>query len=172
MIDWCNDFDSEILQFAKIGRMVGLDVRNSPRTHAEIAGEAIEYYWVRVLSKNEHRRYPTKKKRGRANFIESMAKSFGAMTIEIARKNTRHQKGYIKAYAILDGNMDANNIPGGISPAYLKRDDIQQILNGHGEVTFNKIENMVKVLKTHWSVEQSDTSGCAKTMKVYYISMS
>ena len=94
--------------------------------------------------------------------MESVEKSFGAVTVEIARKNACRQLGYIEAYAILDGHMDANNIPGGITPEYLARDDIQQILNGHGEVTLSKIENMVKVLKTHRSVERSDDpSGCA-----------
>ncbi len=74
------------------------------------AGELIEYNWA--TSKNYYRRRPMKDKRGRAKFIETVKSSFGAVTTEVARKNARRQRGYIKAYAILDGHMDGNNFAG------------------------------------------------------------
>lgn len=72
ILSQCEDFQHEVSLLVKIGRMMGLDVRLTPKTHSEIAGEAIEYDWA--SSKNEYRRYPMKDKRGRAKFYGKCGK--------------------------------------------------------------------------------------------------
>jgi hypothetical protein len=62
----CHDFVNEETALQVLGRKLGLIVDRTPKFHAELAGEGIEYSWA--CSKAEYRRLPVAAKKGRDNF--------------------------------------------------------------------------------------------------------
>jgi hypothetical protein len=62
----CRDFKDEETALQHLGRQLGVTVLLTPKFHAELAGEGVEYSWAHA--KAFYRRLPVSKKRGRDNF--------------------------------------------------------------------------------------------------------
>ena len=62
----CNDFKDEETALEYLGTQLGVTVKLTPKFHAELAGEGIEYSWAH--SKSFYRRLPLSQKKGRENF--------------------------------------------------------------------------------------------------------
>ena len=62
----CRDFKDKETALQHLGRQLGVTVLLTPKFHAELAGEGVEYSWAH--GKAFYRRLPVSKKRGRDNF--------------------------------------------------------------------------------------------------------
>ncbi len=62
----CQDFKEEETALQFLGTQLGVTVLLTPKFHAELAGEGVEYSWAH--SKAHYRRMPLSRKRGRENF--------------------------------------------------------------------------------------------------------
>jgi len=67
MLGKCTDFQNELSALQVLGNDLGVAVDFTPKYHAELAGEGIEYSWG--LAKGEYRRTPlSQKKAGTTSF--------------------------------------------------------------------------------------------------------
>lgn len=62
----CLDFANEISELQTVGEAIDCRVLATPKFHAEIAGEGVEYTWA--FSKNWYRRQPLEEKRKKKHF--------------------------------------------------------------------------------------------------------
>jgi len=94
-----------MLQF--VARQIGVKVMLTPKCHAELAGEGVEYMWG--CAKNHYRTLALKKKKGKENFMASVrhCTSNNIITINRVRKFARRARQYLIAYHVVDsGNVD------------------------------------------------------------------
>ena len=66
LLSECTDFREEETALQYLGRQLGVTVQLTPKFHAELAGEGVEYCWAHA--KAYYRRIPVSRKRGRENF--------------------------------------------------------------------------------------------------------
>ncbi|KAI2501400.1 hypothetical protein MHU86_13067 [Fragilaria crotonensis] len=69
----CRDFKEEETALQHLGRQLGVTVMLTPKFHAELAGEGVEYSWAHA--KAFYRRLPVSRKRGRDNFKQLVKES-------------------------------------------------------------------------------------------------
>jgi hypothetical protein len=62
----CRDFKDEEMALQNLGAQLGVQVQLTPKFHAELAGEGVEYSWAHM--KAYYRRLPLSQKKGRDNF--------------------------------------------------------------------------------------------------------
>jgi limonene-1,2-epoxide hydrolase len=62
----------------------------------------------------------------------------------------------------LDDHMIEHEISGGITKAYLQRDDIKKITGLTGGISLSKIEMLVKKFKVHRCAEDFDRGFCER----------
>jgi len=62
----CTDFKEEETALQYLWTQLGVTVQLTPKFHAELAGEGVEYSWAHA--KAYYRRVPVSRKRGRGNF--------------------------------------------------------------------------------------------------------
>jgi hypothetical protein len=110
LLSQCLDFKEEVSAIRKFGDDIGMRIEQTPKYHAEIAGEGVEYDWA--LGKNCHKRSPLSKRKTMAGFRKSATYAVGRenMTLERARGCARRARQYIVAYQWLkvnDNNPDA-----------------------------------------------------------------
>lgn len=128
----CLDFAEEMTALQHVGKELGVSVIISPKFHAEMAGEGIEYSWG--ITKGLYRRKPLNSKRSKERFKELVHEctSREILRTETVRKLSRRARAYICAYySLYQGNNDAadNNTP--------------------TTLTLPLIERLVKAFKTH-----------------------
>ena len=102
------DFLNEVTLLQEKLSTLGVTVHRSPKCHAELAGEGIEYSWG--FCKNAYRRLPICEKRTKDKFKESVRKVLNRenITTERVRKFARRARAYICAYYRLH-HGDSNN---------------------------------------------------------------
>ena len=85
----CHDFINEEGMLLHIAKCLGVEVLLTPKCHAELAGEGVEYVWGGA--KGEYRRLSLAQKRGKDNSKTSMqyCLSEDVVPIERVRKHTR-----------------------------------------------------------------------------------
>ena len=66
----CHDFLHEEGMLQHIAKCIGVEVLLTPKSHAELAGEGVEYVWGGA--KAEYRRLSLAQKRGKDNFKDSL----------------------------------------------------------------------------------------------------
>ena len=66
----CNDFINEEGMLQHIAKCISVEVLLTPKRHAELAGEGVEYIWGGA--KGEYRRLSLAQKRGKDNFKTSL----------------------------------------------------------------------------------------------------
>jgi hypothetical protein len=137
----CLDFAEEMTALQHVGNELGVAVIISPKFHAELAGEGIEYSWG--ISKALYRRKkPLNSKRSKESFkrlvLECTSRQQVLRTATV-RKLSRRARSYICAYyALYESN---------------KGDIKRQAL-----VTLPLIERVVNAFKTHRAVIDFDAA--------------
>ena len=129
LLGQCADFQNEVSQLEFVCKQLGATALITPKYHAELAGEGIEYTWG--FLKSIYRRYPLEKKKGKTQFeaLLNQCLSRDLITKEIVRKFSRRARGYMEAYVALDINEEEE-------------------MNGT-PIPHRKIEQLKKVLKSH-----------------------
>ncbi len=105
----CSDFKNELSLMQHLGISLGVHIASTPKYHAEIAGEGIEYDWA--LSKNWFKRLPLSERKTRAGFATQVKKALSSeiVTKGRARGSARRARSYILAYIYLDEQQKAGN---------------------------------------------------------------
>ena len=100
----CADFRREKAALHHLGDKLGVVVHSTPKYHAELAGEGIEYVWA--LSKNWFKRQPLSARKSRQQFkaLVKRALSPKMVTAKTVRGCGRRARSYILAYAFLHDN--------------------------------------------------------------------
>ena len=103
MMSLCDDFLNEEGMLQCIGKNLDVMVILTPKCHAELAGEGIEYMWA--LSKGAYRNLTLAQKKGKENFATSVRHCLSSkvVSLERIRKFGRRAHQYLIAYHCLDG---------------------------------------------------------------------
>ncbi len=95
----CTDFKNEETALQYLGSQLGVQVLLTPKFHAELAGEGIEFSWGHA--KSFYRRVPVSQKRGRENFKQLVRDStcpINELTKERVEKFAARARAYICTY--------------------------------------------------------------------------
>ncbi|KAI2509704.1 hypothetical protein MHU86_4686 [Fragilaria crotonensis] len=105
----CLDFAEEVTALQHVGNELGVSVIISPKFHAELAGEGIEYSWG--VTKGIYRRKPLNSKRSKEAFkaLVMECTSRNVLRTETVRKLSRRARAYICAYYLLYESKKNNN---------------------------------------------------------------
>ena len=125
----CLDFLQEKTSLQKVGETLGVMIEHTPKYHAELAGEGVEYDWG--CGKQRYRRQPLNRKRPVDKFRSLVKECFGIayLTNAIVRKTARRARAYICAHHWLDNGADG--------------------LPDTSEISLAKIEQLSKQMRTH-----------------------
>ncbi|KAI2488938.1 hypothetical protein MHU86_25992 [Fragilaria crotonensis] len=99
----CYDFKEEETALQFLGSQLGVVVNLTPKFHAELAGEGVEYSWAH--SKAFYRRMPLSRKRGRDNFkqlVKDCTWPIKVLTKERIEKFASRARAYICTYHHLE----------------------------------------------------------------------
>lgn len=101
LLSECPDFENELTALQHLGKKLGTEVICTPKYHAEMAGEGVEYCWA--LAKNWYKRLPLKERKTREQFEAKVKEAFSLSVLskEKVRGAARRQRSYILAYAHL-----------------------------------------------------------------------
>jgi hypothetical protein len=135
----CSDFLNEESMMEHVGAKIGVEVMLTPKCHAEIAGEGVEYMWA--CSKGAYRNLTLKEKKGKENFMAGVRYSLSekVLSIERIRKFAKRARQYLLAYHAIDsGQVSA---------------EIQQDCAKYGPVA---LEKLLREFKTHRCVMDFD----------------
>ena len=151
----CTDFVEEETMLQLMVRKMGMEVDRTPKCHAEMAGEGIEYVWA--LIKNAYRRILLSLKRGKDNFMNCVREclSKNLVTTERVRKFARRARRYTKGYHVLH-QIKKGAVNGHVS---------QQLQNDDHLAITTKIEQMVQNFKTHRCAMDFDHGFCKTIFK-------
>ena len=122
LMDSCQDFLTEVILLQEIIGRLGVIVHRSPKCHADLAGEGIEYSWG--FANNFYRRLPICEKRTKDKFKASMSKVLSTEYLkkERVRRFARRALGYLCAYYRLQYTEDGDAPQGEtISPQQIER---------------------------------------------------
>ena len=126
----CLDFAEEMTALQHVGSELGVSVIITPKFHAELAGEGIEYSWG--ISKGVYRRKPLHSKKSKESFkmLVRECTSREILTTKTVRKLSRRARAYICAYyALYESKCKGDDIP--------------------ATLTLPLIERLMKAFKTH-----------------------
>ena len=99
LIAECTDFKDEETALQFLGSQLGIKVLLTPKFHAELAGEGVEFSWGHA--KAFYRRVPVSQKRGRENFKQLVRDSTcpsKELTKERMEKFAARARAYICTY--------------------------------------------------------------------------
>ena len=98
----CHDFLNEEGMLQHIAKNLGVTVLLTPKCHAELAGEGVEYVWA--CAKGAYRNMSLKQKKGKDNFKASVryCLSEEVITKVRIRKFARRARQYLMAYHAID----------------------------------------------------------------------
>jgi hypothetical protein len=126
----CLDFAEEMTALQHVGSELGVLVIITPKFHAELAGEGIEYYsWG--VTKGVYHCKPLQSKRSKESFkgLVQQCTSRDILTTKTVRKLSRRARVYICAYyALYESKRMGDDIP---------------------TLTLPLIEHLMKAFKTH-----------------------
>jgi len=134
----CLDFAEELTALQHVGSQLGVNVIITPKFHAELAGEGVEYSWG--VAKGTYRRKPLDSKKGKESFkrLVDEVTSRDILTIETIRKLSRRARAYVCAYFALFESKNKGN--------------------GDVKLTLPLIERLVKAFKTHRAAIDFDSA--------------
>jgi hypothetical protein len=126
----CLDFaEAERTALQHVGDELGAAVIITPKFHAELAGEGVEYSWG--ISKGVYRRKPLQSKKGKESFkrLVDECTSRDILSTNTVRKLSRRARAYICAYySLYESKRNGDDMPA---------------------LTLPLIERLVKSFKTH-----------------------
>jgi len=99
----CRDFKEEETALQYLGSQLGVVVNLTPKFHAELAGEGVEYSWAHA--KAFYRRMPLSRKRGRDNFkqlVKDCTCPINVLTKARIEKFASRARAYICTYHHLE----------------------------------------------------------------------
>jgi hypothetical protein len=140
LMELCPDFLNEEGMMQHVGTKLGVEVMLTPKCHAEMAGEGVEYMWA--CSKGAYRNLTLKEKKGKENFMTGVRHCLSAQVISVQRirKFARRARQYLIAYHAIDsGQVSA---------------EIQQDCSKYGPVA---LEKLLREFKTHRCVMDFDS---------------
>jgi len=141
----CPDFKNELSAVQVLGQDLGVVIDATPKYHAELAGEGIEYSWGHA--KGVYRRTVLSQKQGRANFnrlVEKCCDPVEELTLKHVRSMARCMRAYICTYYHLV--QPNHNLPDAQSQQNMQQNNniVQQ-----QKLLFKQIENIVKHFCMH-----------------------
>jgi hypothetical protein len=125
----CLDFAEEMTALQHVGNQLGVSVKITPKFHAELAGEGVEYSWG--VAKGVYRRKPLNSKKGKESFklLVKECTSREILATKTVRKLSRRARAYICAYySLYESKCKGDDTP---------------------TLTLPLIERLVKAFKTH-----------------------
>ena len=124
----CLDFAEELTALQHVGSQLGVSVIITPKFHAELAGEGVEYSWG--ITKGLYRRKPLLSKKGKESFRKLVCEvtSRDILKTSTIRKLSRRARAYICAYYSLYESQNRGDTT---------------------KLTLPLIERVVKAFKTH-----------------------
>jgi hypothetical protein len=101
----CNDFINEEGMLQYIAKSIGVTVLLTPKCHAELAGEGVEYVWA--CAKGAYRNLSLRDKKGTDNFKKSVCfcLSEEVITKVRIRRFASRARQYLMAYHAIDTNQ-------------------------------------------------------------------
>ena len=150
----CTDFKEEETALQYLGTQLGVQVELTPKFHAELAGEGVEYSWAHA--KSYYRRVPVSRKRGRENFKELVrectcpVKVLNKVRIQ---KFAARARAYICTYHHLD---QTTRIEEHDSDAASPDTSATPTHHPKPELLFTEIERLMKAFKGHRCVLDFD----------------
>jgi hypothetical protein len=146
----CTDFRNELTHLQVVAEALGVSVDFTPKFHAEMAGEGVEYSWGHA--KGNYRRQPLSRKRTRAGFVKLVDECLGSdteLTKERVRKFSARARAYICTYHHL---------------AYVSSTEADE---GKKEVLLlDDIERLTKKFRTHRCVMDFDRGFIGSSTRV------
>jgi hypothetical protein len=91
----CSDFRNELTHMQVMAEALGVKVDFTPKFHAEMAGEGVEYSWAHA--KGNYRRKPLSKKRTRAGFVKLVDECLDPVT-ELTKERVRRFSARARSY--------------------------------------------------------------------------
>jgi hypothetical protein len=148
MIRGCPDFKEEETALEHLAAQQGTTVRLTPKFHAELAGEGIEYSWAHA--KGHYRRSPLAlKKKGRESFKQLVKESTSPveqLQEDRIRRFAARARAYICTYYYL-GKKTAAGASGGTNNSLVTEEP--QLVTKEQQLLFSEIERLMKDFKVH-----------------------
>ena len=142
----CHDFVNEETALQVLGRKLGLIVDRTPKFHAELAGEGIEYSWA--CSKAVFRRLPVAARKGRDNF-KLQVRNCTDPTTTLDRKRaclfSARARAYICTYYWLAKKQQEQQQQTVVDA----EEDNNCTSSYHQQLLFSEIQRLMKEFKTH-----------------------
>jgi hypothetical protein len=158
----CRDFKEEETALQFLGTQLGVTVLLTPKFHAELAGEGVEYSWAH--SKAYYRRMPLSRKRGRDNFkqlVKDCTCPVNVLTKKRIEKFALRARAYICTYHHLYQEQqkqaaaqleDSNSASNADSPlSRISSHKKQELV-----ISYSDIERVSKAFKGHRCVLDFD----------------
>jgi hypothetical protein len=142
LLSECTDFREEETALQYLGRQLGVAVQLTPKFHAELAGEGVEYSWAHA--KAYYRRVPVSRKRGRENFkllVKECTCPETVLTKDRIEKFASRARAYICTYHHLQQQSAS-------TPCSTNTDEPVPIV-AKQELLYNEIERLMKAFKGH-----------------------
>ena len=143
MLASCPDFKGEITEVETKAKEMNVRVIITPKFHAEISGEGIEYSWG--ISKTKYRKLKLEEKRGKENFRKNVEKCLcttNVLTKQNVRRSAKQMRSYMMTYHALAKSNDAEQQNG--TPV-------------RTPVSLKQIQDISKSFKTHRSMLDIET---------------
>jgi hypothetical protein len=140
----CKDFKDEETALQFLGTQLGVTVKLTPKFHAELAGEGIEYSWAH--SKAFYRRLPLSQKRGRENFkklVRDCTCPESVLTKVRMEKFAARARAYICTYHHLEQQKE-------LAAAHQNSDNHDETeRTNQQELLYSEIERLMKDMRGH-----------------------
>ena len=152
----CQDFKEEETALQHLGRQLGVTVLLTPKFHAELAGEGVEYSWAHA--KAFYRRLPVSRKRGRDNFKQLVKESTcpeNVLTKVRIEKFASRARAYICTYHHIEEEKNKKQRLSAVAaeiveePATVLPDGDAVPNPKHQELLYTEIERLMKAFKGH-----------------------
>jgi len=159
----CSDFEEELSALQVLGKDLGVLIDLTPKYHAELAGEGIEYSWG--YSKGIYRRTPLSEKKGKSKFIQLVHECCDPvkhLTLKHVRSTAKRARAYICTYYHL---ARQHNISLDAQTQQESQQDNKNIAQEQ-KLLFDQIENLAKQFRTHRCVLDFDAGFIASLFKV------
>ena len=158
LMESCTNCKEEETLLQHMGTKMGIVIDRTPKCHAKIAGEGIQYSWG--CAKNHYRRVLLDKKRGRENFIRTVRECMSEtiITRERVQKFSRRARRYVLGYHVLWQMQQGIITDSSNSEEQTSTSDNLAIIPA-------KLEQMVKKFKTHRCAMDFDHGFCKTIFK-------
>ena len=154
----CPDFKHEETALQYLGTQLGVTVQLTPKFHAELAGEGVEYGWAHA--KAFYRRIPVSRKRGRDNFkqlVRDCTCPVNVLTKERIEKFASRARAYICTYHYLE-QQQQQSVAAAVAATASSLTHVTPIpTHIKQELLFSEIERLKKDLKCHRCVLDFDS---------------